>query len=783
MNHTPRPLTFHLIPHTHWDREWYLTRASFQARLVPVIDEMIEQLEGDSDARFLLDGQTVLLEDYLAVKPECETRIAALVSRGALEIGPWYVLSDLLIPSAASLRRNLMEGTSDAARFGRRLDVLYSPDAFGHPSGLPALAAEFGIRRAVVRRGLGRPRGVDRDLHRWTAAGGQSLLVYHLPAGGYDMAINLVGSGGNLPALWAPLRENLVSRAVSDQIAVFLGADHHAMPRDVSGLRQRLLTLEPGHAVRVSGLTEFFDAVDRAEPDAPRISGELRAAQGHAWVLQDAQSTRSSMKRRHARAELALSRIAEPLAHVSREASGRDRAGLVRLAWRTLLQCQFHDTLAGTTSDAVQKEQDVRLDTVEALSREIAATSLHELVGHDPDRGRETPHASKLILWNPSARPRSPILTAAVTFFRRDVLVGPPSAQEARVGTGFWPFALRSESGKAIPAQVLAKRRDQDRVDAVHHYPDQDEVDRVWIAFRAPSVAASGTQTLLLRAADSVPASEGLEVGPGQLSNRFVHVWVSRSGGLVIEDRRTGQRYDGLCKLEDEPDQGDLYTFSEAPGRAVRSSQGLSQRVLAAGPLVGGIETRWGMPAAGPGRYPIRQVVSLYADSPIVRIRLDVMKLGRDHRLRAWFPVGAGNEAVAGTAFGTESRPAPGGARSEREIERPVRTAPAHRFVAAALGTRGLALFAPGCFEYEWTNDQQIAVTLFRSTGELARGGLPERPGLAAWSQPTPLAQEIGQDTIELAVMPMSSDTPGELVDLWEDTFLPVQAAFIRSGG
>ena len=33
------PVTFHLIPHTHWDREWYLTRAAFQARLVPVLDE------------------------------------------------------------------------------------------------------------------------------------------------------------------------------------------------------------------------------------------------------------------------------------------------------------------------------------------------------------------------------------------------------------------------------------------------------------------------------------------------------------------------------------------------------------------------------------------------------------------------------------------------------------------------------------------------------------------------------------------------------------------------
>ena len=63
-------------------------------------------------------------------------------------------------------------------------------------------------------------------------------------------------------------------------------------------------------------------------------------------------------------------------------------------------------------------------------------------------------------------------------------------------------------------------------------------------------------------------------------------------------------------------------------------------------------------------------------------------------------------------------------------------------------------MFAPGCFEYEWTAEKRIAVTLFRSTGELARDGLPERPGMAGWSVPTPLAQEIGHETIELSVAP-----------------------------
>ena len=125
---------FHLIPHTHWDREWFLPRAAFHARLVLMFDELIDRLHADPAFRtFLLDGQTVLVEDYLRARPERENDLKALVKTGRLQVGPWYVLADELIPSGESLIRNLLLGTADAERLGGRLDVLYSPDAFGHP--------------------------------------------------------------------------------------------------------------------------------------------------------------------------------------------------------------------------------------------------------------------------------------------------------------------------------------------------------------------------------------------------------------------------------------------------------------------------------------------------------------------------------------------------------------------------------------------------------------------------------------------------------------------------
>src|SRR5205809_1102911 len=266
---------FHLIPHTHWDREWYLPRSAFQARLVAALDDLIERLQADAGYRsFLLDGQTVLFADYLRARPEREPDVKALVKTGRLQVGPWYVLADELIPSGESLVRNLLLGAADAERLGGRLDVLYSPDAFGHPAVWPALAREFGIRYGVSWRGL--------------------------------------------------------DRAAGKHVPVFIGADHHAAHPEVPRLRDLLAGLEPQSAFRHSRLDEFFQLAAEGAKPAP-LAGELRWSYRYAWTLQGVHGTRAPLKRRHSAAEVVIERLAEPLAALARRAGGRDRRPLLEL--------------------------------------------------------------------------------------------------------------------------------------------------------------------------------------------------------------------------------------------------------------------------------------------------------------------------------------------------------------------------------------------------------------------------------------------------------------------
>jgi hypothetical protein len=755
---------FHLIPHTHWDREWYLPRAVFAARLVTMLDELLAMLERHPELRFTLDGQTVLVEDYLARRPDRRGRISRLVRAGRLAVGPWYVLPDELIPAGASLERNLAFGMSDARALGRVARVLYSPDAFGHPHYLPDLAARLGLRWGVVWRGLAGDRVIGPDLYRWRGPGGRSILVHHLPPGGYEVGAALPAlRGRGLGTAWRALRDELAARSVTRHVAVPIGADHHAPHPELPRLRDRLRSIDPNHRFRWSGWEDYFRAGERARPRLRTIEGELRWSYGYAWTLQGVHATRAGLKRLHSATERALVRRAAPLARLAARAGGRARSASIEDAWRTLIQCQFHDTLAGTVSDVAAREQRGRLESVAAVCREIVRDALHQLAGHDPDRApiRSAMDPPRLVLCNPEARRRRGVVTAELRFFRADLPVGPPDGRAARRGPGAPAgFQLRLPNGRRCPVQVLGAAPGLDRADRRYGYPDLDEVDRVSIGFD-PGWLAAG-RAVVCRVVSGGPGMlqhpEAVSLRGRRVANPLIGVTVARDGSVTLVDRRTGARYPGLLGLRDERDRGDLYTPWIDPGRRPAAIRVLGVEPIASGPLVGGFAIRWRMKAAGRGgaggSIRGRTEVVLHAGSPVLRCAVELDNQAVDHRLALRIPLNVRGPVTAGAGQGQISRDRLRVDPARYPSERPVDTAPAQDFIAAGSRRRGLVLQSPGFFEYRDARPDALYLTLLRSAGELSRGGLPTRPGHAAWPVATPEAQERGAHRFELAIAP-----------------------------
>jgi alpha-mannosidase len=149
------PLRVLVVSHTHWDREWYHPAGRFRHQLVALVDELLDDPPAEGTS-FLLDGQAIVLDDYLAIRPERRAELSALLRAGRLEAGPWYVLADELIPSGEALVRNLLAGRDALGSLRAEAPpVLYCPDAFGHPAALPDLAAGFGLPLVIAWRGYG----------------------------------------------------------------------------------------------------------------------------------------------------------------------------------------------------------------------------------------------------------------------------------------------------------------------------------------------------------------------------------------------------------------------------------------------------------------------------------------------------------------------------------------------------------------------------------------------------------------------------------------------------
>ena len=309
-------LDVHVVSHTHWDREWYHPYERFRQRLVELVDELIDAPPPAGES-FLLDGQAIVLEDYLSVRPERAAALRHLLRDGRLEAGPWFVLADELTPSGEGLVRNLLAGRRVLQRFEAAAPpVLYCPDSFGHPAALPSLAHGFGLPLIVLWRGYGGARWPAGDTARWTAPAGDEALVFHLPRGGYEFGSHLPTDPNAAAERWREMRAELGPRSSTGVLLVTHGADHHARQLDHESALQALERAAAADHVHRSSLRTFAEQlVERSRNrHLPRIRGELRDSYGYAWTLQGTFGTRAAEKRLNACAERALVREAEPWA-------------------------------------------------------------------------------------------------------------------------------------------------------------------------------------------------------------------------------------------------------------------------------------------------------------------------------------------------------------------------------------------------------------------------------------------------------------------------------------
>jgi len=374
---------YFVVPHTHWDREWYRPFEHFRLMLGSVVDEVLDTLERDPEfTSFTLDGQAIVLEDYVAVRPQNESRLRALIEAGRIEIGPSYVLPDEFLVGAEALVRNLLVGRAVCERFGGKPSPAgYLPDSFGHPLQLPQILTGFGIESFLFSRGLGDELDDLGVIFDWVAPDGSAVRAMQLLAD-YGNFANVTGADDGQARVRALLArfENALERADVHEVVLCNGTDHWRVQPEMPTVCAELEGRFPDARFAIARYSDYVSELRTGE--LPAWRGELLGSRLQN-VLRGVNSARLYLKQANERAEQRLLSV-ETLAAVRALGSGR-RFPLhdFTFAWRELLKCQPHDSICGCSCDEVHRDMLARYASLHRTLDLLTADALAELTGRD----------------------------------------------------------------------------------------------------------------------------------------------------------------------------------------------------------------------------------------------------------------------------------------------------------------------------------------------------------------------------------------------------------------
>jgi alpha-mannosidase/mannosylglycerate hydrolase len=731
-------LTAHYIASSHWDREWYEPFQHYRFRLVDVLDSVIDLMERDPEYRyFQTDGQTVLLEDYLEIRPEKRERLKALVQAGRLEIGPWYVLADEFLVSGESLVRNLLRGHQVAAEFGPPLKVGFVCDIFGHSSQLPQIFRGFGIDTAVVWRGTN--PSTHPGLFRWQATDGSEVLAYTFEDRGYGHYQFDVRNPARTPEgrldlgkAVAGLRKMLAfegARVPGSHILLCDGMDHIPPEPATSSLLAR--ARKAGLPISHSHLPEFFAAVRRQRLKLKLARGELRqpGERGN-YVIPGVLSSRIYLKQENARCENLLLQWAEPFGVLAGLLGQEYPAGYLKLAWKYLLRNHPHDSICGCSIDQVHQDMRYRFDQCRLIAEWAGRLSLRAIADRTPLPRLKGEEDFAVTVFNPCGAPIDGVVDLPLYFLS-------DTANRFQEWFGYEPivgFRLYDADGGEVPYQRLdvTKLVPFKTYDRLAGYADSKrEQVRVAVRLRIP---ARGWTTLKCAPTTDKTRSTGTQVGDDHtMENQHLRVQINSNGTIDLIDRAAERTYRNCLTFEERADIGDGWYHGTAVNDELFTSAGSSADIALVHDGFALTTFRVRVVMNVPDRFLLdKQVMrrsgdlvpltitswlTLRAGCPYLEVRTEVENTVRDHRLRVLIPTYlAVKTYFADSPFDVVERPIALRPDSHLLNEPELESKPQYSFTAVNDGRFGLAVIATGQPESAVRDlpDRPIALTLFR---------------------------------------------------------------------
>ncbi len=727
--------TLHVIPHSHWDREWYLPFEKHRVRLVELFDRLIQVMEENEDYTYYhMDGQYVVIDDYLEIRPHMRDRLLALVRAGRIQVGPWYVLQDEYLTSGEANVRNMLYGIKLCREIGAQpVETGYFPDSFGNISQAPQIVRGFGFDNAVFGRGINdvgsdnqiiKQDGITTSELIWRGADGSEVIGV-LFANWYHNAMELPNDPDALRDRLAAIVASTSRFALTDHLLGMNGCDHQPIQMDLHKVIALANEVQDEVVVKQSNFKDYVDAIRPCKDTFPLYEGEMNGqlATGSFPLVSTAASHVDIKQKNHDTQHL-LERITEPVSLLSMLSGGEYPSDLLLYAWKTLMQNHPHDSICSCSCDEVYEEMKTRFAKAAACGEELRDGALDHLVA-TVNTSAVDGDAAIVVL---SLEPNKSVVTvkANVDFDLTD-----PATE----------IAIFDENGREVPAKAtlipnqftytLPKDRfRQPRY--VNRFAIEMQVESHGIGYRVFSVKK---QTATVKTA--------VRYTENSMENEFLTVKFNPNGTVDVTDKRTGRVFAGQNLFEDTHDVGDLYNYWQAKGDTAVTTADAQAEITLHEVTPWSVTFKANVPMAIDA--DITTFVTLSDKVARVDFKTVVTNRMENHRLRALFPTDIDARfSFADGQFDVVRR----NIQPSEIWQNPCNSHRAQAFAGLESETAQDALMVAnrGLHEYEVLRDghNTLAVTLLRAVGEIGDWGV----------FPTPLGQKKGTWTLEYSLIP-----------------------------
>lgn len=775
----------HVVPHSHWDREWYFTTSRSKVYLMRDLKDVLDTLESNPDFKyFMVDAQGSLLDDYIKWMPQDKDRITKLVKEKKLVIGPWYTQTDQLVISGESIVRNMYYGMKRCETFGGYMNVGYVPDSFGQSGNMPQIYKEFGIEDTLFWRGVSDDM-VNHTDYNWRGDDGSVVFTTQIPFGYYI--------GGNIPEdpkqseeFWQKeCFEKAGGRSATKHIYFPNGFDQAPIRTNLPEIIKERNEKDPENEYVISCIEDYIKDVKSENPELEEVSGELVIAK-HMRIHKSIFSSRSDLKVMNTQIQNYVTNVMEPLLTLSYNLGNDYPHEAVGEIWKLLFENAAHDSIGSCISDTANEDvyvrykqaRDIAVNLVELHSRLIATSVKND---------------------------------AEMTFTLINTL--PQKRNDTVVVKTYIPggnFAILDEKGNKVDYTVIESRDLTDyvlsqtiKLDPSRKFYVPSQVLEATIAIKTSDVPAFGYVQYTLDTKGN--SAKNLEK-KNTLENEFYAINVEEDGSLTITDKENNVTYKNQGVLVENGDDGDSFNYSpprkdlevfsnksecsvEVSGSDIYDQAVIKFNMVVPKDLEERAEGKVSV------NLPITMTVALRKDSKVIDFNVHVDNKGLSHRLCVLFDsqiVSSFN--YADEQFGSIKRPnyyekemklymASAENKTEKKAgvqelanwandqstwqEPPISIEPTQSYVSLTDGKQGIAVIPQGVREYEVLDNHMIRLTLFRTYGFMGKENLIYRPGRASGERiiETPAAQLLKEMDFAFGFTTYASDINEANVD------------------